>query len=438
METKLTLISQIAKGDKKEKVNNLMYLMSMEHLKESYFLLKRGKASGVDGVDVETYGTALSENLRLLTEKLKAGHYIPKPVRRTYIPKANGKMRPLGIPTVEDKVVQHCLTRILTAIYEPEFLEFSYGFRPGRSCHSALKHLDQIIMTRPVRYIIDADIKGFFDNVSHEWMLKFLRHRISEEKTVRLIARFLKSGYLEEGVFFDTVTGTPQGGIISPMLANIYLHYVLDLWFEKRMKRMCKGFVEMVRYADDFVICTEHEEDAKLLHDCLKTRLEEFCLSLAEDKTRVIRFGRDEYQKHKSTGSKCASFNFLGFTHYQGKSRKGNFLLGRKTDSKKMRNSIDAIGQWLSTVSKHAPVKEWWKPLKAKISGHMHYYGVSGNTRELKRFLHLVTAKVHKTLNRRSQRGYYSWEKLMKMIERFPLGEIKVYHNFYVNFKYSG
>lgn len=436
METKLTLISQIVREDSKVPIHNLMYLLSEEHLRESFYELEPDKACGIDGMDVGTYGLNLDENLANLVSRLKAGKYNPQPVRRTYIPKANGKKRPLGIPTVEDKIVQHCLTRILGAIFEPEFLDNSYGFRPGRSAHDALRKIDQIIMTEPVSYIIDADIKGFFDNVSHNWMLKFLQHRIDEPATVKLIGRIMRAGYLEAGTFFDTQVGTPQGGIISPMLANIYLHYVLDLWFEKRMKKECKGYVGMVRYADDFVICAQYKEDAELVHTCLKARLEGFCLSLSEEKTRTIDFGRSIWNK-KSGTKKLESFNFLGFTHYQGKSRRGNFLLGRKTEAGKLRKAVDSIYDWLLMVSKKTRIQEWWKILKQKVAGHLRYYGVSGNTRDLKRFLHLIHGKVLKALNRRSQRKNISWERMKKILELLPIGEPRVYHNFYVNFSYG-
>jgi group II intron reverse transcriptase/maturase len=436
METKLTLITRIVKGDPKVKIHNLMCLLSEEHLRESYHLLKRGRACGVDGVGIETYGEKLESNLSQLVNQLKEGKYKPQPVRRTYIPKANGKKRPLGIPTVEDKLVQQCLTRILEAIYEPEFLDHSYGFRPGRSAHDALKRLDKMIMTEPVNYLIDADIKGFFDNVSHEWMLKFLRHRIDEESTIRLISRIMRAGYIEEGTFFDTTVGTPQGGIISPMLANIYLHYVLDLWFEKRMRRICKGYIGIVRYADDFVICTQYKEDAELIHECLKARLEGFCLSLSEEKTRTIPFGQKSWNEKQRIGGELETFNFLGFTHYQGKSRRGNFLLGRKTEAGKLRKTIDGLYEWLLGVSKKSRIQEWWITLRQKVTGHLRYYGVSGNTRELRKYLHLVTIKIMKALNRRSQRKYFSWERLKNILERFPIGKPRVYHNFYVNFSY--
>ena len=438
MYTKLSLISKVAEGDKKARINNVAYLLDVANLKESYDQLKRGKAVGVDGVSLEDYGEKLEENLRDLVGRLRAKTYRPQPVRRTYIPKSNGKMRPLGIPTVEDKIVQHCLARILTALYEVDFLDFSYGFRPNRSCHQALLLLDQMVMTKPVQYIIDADIKGFFDHVSHAWMLKFLAHRINEPKLINLIGKFLRAGYLEDGILYATDKGTPQGGIISPVLANIYLHYVLDLWFDRRVRKLCKGFVGMVRYADDFIISAEYQEDANLILELLHARLEGFCLELAEDKTRIIEFGRDAYIAAKREGKSLETFNFLGFTHYAGKSRKGNFLLGRKTEGRKLRAKLKEITLWLIKIRNTASVKEWWGILRAKLIGHYRYYGVSGNTRYINAFHRLVLRRVYKWLNRRSQKSSMNWDEFKKYVARHPLGEPKVYHSFYVKFQYAG
>ena len=435
MDTKLSLISRVAEGDKKARINNVAYLLDVANLRESYDQLKRGKAVGLDGMSLEEYGKDLEGNLQNLVERLKKGSYKPQPVRRTYIPKVNGKMRPLGIPTIEDKIVQHCIARILSAIYEVDFLDFSYGFRPNRSCHQALLQLDRMVMTKPVNYIIDADIKGYFDNVSHEWMLKFLAHRTNEPRLLKLVEKFLTAGYLEDGVLFATEKGTPQGGIISPILANIYLHYVLDLWFDKRVKKACKGFVDMVRYADDFIICAEYQEDANLILELLHARLEGFCLELAADKTRIIEFGRGAYVAAKREGKRLGTFNFLGFTHYAGKSRKGNFLLGRKTEGKKLRAKLKEITLWLIKIRNTAKVQEWWGTLRAKLLGHFRYYGVSGNTQYINAFYRLVLRSVYKWLNRRSQQSSFNWDEFKKYVARYPIGEPKIYHNFYLSFR---
>jgi len=434
MQTKLNLITEVAKGDKKCKINNAAYLLDVPNLKECYGLLKKGKATGIDGVSVEDYGKNLDKNLESLVESMKRQAYKPQPVRRTYIPKANGKLRPLGIPSIEDKVVQKGMARILNAIYEVDFLDVSYGFRPNRSCHQALERLDKIIMTKLVNHVIDADIKGFFDNVSHAWMMKFLEHRISDPNLLRLIARFLKNGYMEESTLFATDKGTPQGGIISPILANIYLHYVLDLWFEYRMKPQCRGFAEIIRYADDFVICVQFKEDAERIQEQLRARIEEFNLELAEDKTRVIEFGRYSEINAKSRGVKPETFNFLGFTHYVGKSRKGNFLLGRTTDRKKLTAKLREMKLWLKEIKNKHHMKDWWNILKAKMSGHFRYYGVSGNTRGIRAFFQIVTRMVFKWLNRRSHMKSFNWDTFKAYLARHPLPKPQVYHNFYTNY----
>lgn len=436
MQTKLNLITEIAKRDNNVKINNAAYLLNAGNLKECFTMLKRGKAAGADGVSVENYEKNLEENLENLVERMKRQAYKPQPVRRTYIPKANGGMRPLGIPSIEDKIVQTGIARILEAIYEVDFVDFSYGFRPHRNCHQALDRLDKIIMTKPINHIIDADIKGFFDNVNHDWMKKFLEHRISDPNLLRLIARFLKNGYMEESKVYDTDKGTPQGGIVSPILANIYLHYVLDIWMERAVKPECRGAVEIVRYADDFVICVQYKDEAEKILEALKERLGKFNLELAEDKTRIIEFGRFAKVNASSRGMKPATFNFLGFTHFIDKSRKGNFKLGRKTDRKKMTAKLKQMNLWLKAIRNQFPAKVWWKTLKAKLSGHFQYYGVSGNFRSISRFYHLTIRLVFKWLNRRSQKKSFNWEMFEKYLKRHELPSPKIHHDFYTLFGY--
>jgi group II intron reverse transcriptase/maturase len=316
MQTKLDLLSDTARRDGSCRINNVAYLLGEENLKECFGQLKKGKAAGVDGVTLGAYEESLGENLRGLVERMKRQAYKPQPVRRTYIPKANGKMRPLGIPAIEDKIVQKGMTRILEAIYEVDFLDCSYGFRPNRGCHQALNRLDKIIMTQPINHVIDADIKGFFDHVDHGWMMKFLGHRISDPNFLRLASRFLRNGYMEEGKLCHVEAGTPQGGIISPCLANIYLHYVLDLWLDRVVKPRCRGAVEMVRYADDFVLCVQYKDEAEGILGSLKRRLAKFGLELAEDKTRLIEFGRYAKRNAAAKGRKPATFNWATFTRY--------------------------------------------------------------------------------------------------------------------------
>ena len=434
MQTKLNLISEVVKRDEKSRLDNLAYLLGEENLKQCFGMLKKGKAAGVDGTSVEEYGENLDLNISELVSRMKAQAYHPQPVRRTYIAKANGKMRPLGIPAVEDKIVQLGLTKILESIYEVDFMDFSYGFRPHRSCHHALKRLNQVIMTQPMNHIIDADIKGFFDHVDHEWMMKFLGVRINDPNFLRLIKRFLKNGYMEEGRLHATEEGTPQGGVVSPMLANVYLHYALDLWMEKVVKPQCRGAIEIVRYADDFVICVQYKDEAIKILAALKERLKKFKLELAEDKTRLIEFGRFAKQNALTKGQRTATFNFLGFTHFIDKTRKGGYKLGRKTEGKKLRVKLKEMNEWLKSSRNMYPIEDIWKTLKAKLRGHFQYYGVSGNFRSIRNFEHLSKKLTLKWLNRRSQKKSFTWESFTAYLKRHPLPMAAIHHNFYVGF----
>jgi RNA-directed DNA polymerase len=431
MTTKLTLISEIARRDSRAKINNVAYLLGEANLRECFEMLKKGKAAGIDGIGIEEYGQTLDENLKNLVARLKSQAYKPQPVRRTYIPKANGKLRPLGIPSTEDKIVQVGITRILEAIYEPDFLDCSYGFRPKRNCHQAVERLDKIIMTMPINHVIDCDIKGFFDNVSHDWVLKFLEHRISDPNLLRLIARFLRNGYMEEGTFHESGAGTPQGGIVSPILANVYLHYVLDLWVERVVKPRCRGTVEMVRYADDFVICVQYKDEADKILKALKGRLEKFSLELAEEKTRIIEFGRFAGPNAKRHGMKPGTFNFLGFTHYVDKTRNGFFKVGRKTDRKKMAAKLKEMNLWLKDIRNRVPVGEWWAILSAKLVGYFRYYGISGNTRSISNFYYHVRRMAFKWINRRSQKKSMNWDSWPLYLARHELPKPRIYHNLY-------
>jgi RNA-directed DNA polymerase len=431
MQTELDHISDKAKRDGSCRITNVAYLLNEENLKECFGQLKKGKAAGTDGVTLEEYGQSLGENLRGLVERMKRQAYKPQPVRRSYIPKANGKMRPLGIPAIEDKIVQKGMTRILEAVYEADFQDCSYGFRPNRGCHQALNRLDKIIMTQPINHIIDADIKGFFDHVDHGWLVKFLEHRISDPNFLRLVSRFLRNGYMEEGKVFNVEEGTPQGGVISPVLANIYLHYVLDLWVERVVKAGCRGVVEMVRYADDFVICVQYKDEAESILKELKERLAKFSLELAEDKTRCIEFGRFAKQNAEAKGVKPATFDFLGFTHYIDKTRTGRYKLGRKTDRKRLTAKLKALNEWLKGVRNLIPLREIWKTLKAKLAGHFRYYGVSGNFREISGYSAEAVRLAMKWLNRRSQKKSFNRITFAQYMERYPLPRPTIHHNFY-------
>lgn len=423
METKLCHITELVKASKEAKVFNVMHLLGeVSNLTQFFALLKRGKAPGVDKMTAEMYEADLERNLQDLVTRMKRWSYRPQPARRVYIKKANGKMRPLGIPALEDKVVQMGVHRILEAVYEPDFLDCSYGFRPGRNCHQAIAALHKMVREKPVNFMIDADIKGFFDNVSHEWMLKFLSHRIKDKKLLRLVRRILLSGVEEDGRVTPTMKGTPQGGIVSPLLANLYLHYVLDLWVEKRVKRECRGFVGMVRYADDFVIAVEYEDEAKAIMGRLKERLAQFALELSEEKTRIVRFGR-----HAGKGE---SFSFLGFTHYNAKTRRGEYKVGCKTDGKRFTRSLKDLSEWVKKM-RTVPMGEWWGLLGSKLEGHFHYYGVSGNSLGIQRYFFLAVKMVLKWLNRRSQRTSFTWDSFSDYLKRFPLPRPRIRHNLY-------
>jgi len=429
--TKLALISRRAHEDSTFQFTSLAHLLNAEFLRGCYRSLGKEKASGIDGKSWHDYGENLDENLVNLVERLKAKKYKPLPAKRVYIPKNDKETRPLGLPAIEDKIVQKGIARILEAIYEADFMDFSYGFRPKRSCHQALKSLNDTVMSKPVSYIIEADIKGFFDNVSHDWMMKSLQVRIRDSSLLLLIRRFLKAGYIESGKLVRTEQGTPQGGNLSPMLANIFLHYVLDLWFVKRVQRRVRGKCYLVRYADDFVCMVQYRQSAREIGTMLRERFAKFGLSLHPEKTRTISFGRYERQNARRQGRKANTFDFLGFTHFCGHSRKGKFLLGRKTSLKKFRKACKAMNDWLRRIRSVMSIEEIWPILAAKLRGHYNYYGVSGNSRMIVRFGYVTIRAVMKWLNRRSQRRSFTWEKFSAYLVHYSLPRPRIVHNIY-------
>jgi group II intron reverse transcriptase/maturase len=418
---RLERITRRSREHPREALTNLAHHLDVEMLEESYRELKSGKAPGVDGVTKAEYGERLEENLASLVERLKRNGYHPQPSRRREIPKGNGRTRPLGIPALEDKLVQRGLTKVLERVYEEVFCDFSYGFRPGRSCHDALKGLSRVIGTKKVNYVVEADIKGFFDHVDFAWLERMLEERIQDPKVLRLIRRLLRAGVMKDGRYEATTKGTPQGGVISPLLANVYLHYVLDIWFAKVVAPQSRGEAYLVRYADDFVACFQCEEDAVRFYGALPARLAKFKLEVAPEKTRMLEFGRFARRDAEHRGeSKTATFDFLGFTHYCGRSRKGRFKLKWRTSTGRLRKSLRSIGEWLRS-NRRMPLCELWAELKAKLRGHYAYYGVSDNGPWLGRFRLAVLRHVYRWLNRRSQRRSFTWRRLNAYVDAHPL-----------------
>jgi len=428
---KLALLTQRAWQEPHFVFTSLAHLLNGEFLRECFRSLGKEKACGMDGRSWQEYGVQLDANLANLVERLKAKRYQPLPAKRVYIPKNEHEKRPLGLPAMEDKIVQKGIARILEAIYEADFCDCSYGFRPGRSCHQALQAVDETIMRKPVHYVIEADIKGFFDHVSHDWMMQFLQVRIRDSSLLLLIRRFLKAGYMESGLWHPTEEGTPQGGNLSPLLANLFLHYVLDLWFERKVKPAVAGTCVLVRYADDFVCLVQHRQDAETLEPQLRERFAKFGLTLHPQKTRTLSFGRYEREKARREGRKPHTFDFLGFTHYAGRSRKGNFVLGRRTSRKKFHKACREIRTWLKQVRNRRRLSEIWAELAAKLRGHYSYYGVSGNYRMIRNFGYVVIRAVQKWLNRRSQRRDFTWKRLNDYLKHYPLPRPRIVYRMY-------
>jgi group II intron reverse transcriptase/maturase len=432
METKLTRIAELAKKNQNMKFTSLAHLLDVEHLKQCHRELPYGKATGINDVTKEEYGEKLEENIKNLVERLKNNAYRPVPVKRTYIDKpGTKKKRPLGIPDHEDKIVQRGIAKILNAIYEQDFLDSSFGFRPRRNCHDALKVLNVYIERRYTSYVVDADIRGFFDNVNHEWMMKFLKHRINDPNLLRIIVKFLKGGYMEEGKYFDTDRGTPQGGIISPILANVYLHYVVDLWFEKVVKKQCQGQAYMVRYADDFVCCFQYKSEAEAFYVALIKRLQKFNLDVAKDKTSIIPFGRFAEMDCKRRGEgKPPTFEFLGFTHYCSRSQKGKFRVKRKSSKRKVSAKLRKHKEWLKS-HRTMDIEHIMERLSRSLNGYYNYYCITDNSAAVKKFLDCVRQTLFKWMNRRSQKKSFSWDKFNLFLKKYPLPEPWIKVNIY-------
>jgi group II intron reverse transcriptase/maturase len=413
----LNRVRQAARQRKKEKFTALLHHVSVDTLREAFYALKRKAASGVDGVTWEDYEVDLEPRLADLQGRVQRGAYRPQPSRRAYIPKADGKQRPLAISALEDKIVQGATVMVLNCIYEEEFLGFSYGFRPGRGPHDALDALCVGIGSRKVGWIVDADLQNCFGNVSQEWLVRFLEHRIGDKRIIRLIHKWLRAGILEDGIVTVEDRGTGQGSVISPLLANIYLHYCFDLWAARWRRREATGDMIVVRYADDLVVGFEREDDARRFLDAMRTRFETFALTLHPGKTRLIEFGRSAAANREKRGlGKPETFSFLGFTFISGKSRNGKFLILRRTRRDRMRVKLEEVKEQLRR-RRQQPIPEQGQWLRQVVTGHFAYYAVPTNSRALSAFRHNVVDLWRRSLRRRSQKDHTTWDRIKEIAD---------------------
>jgi RNA-directed DNA polymerase len=413
-------IRQAAERDSKMRFTTLWHhVYSVDRLREAYFGLKRTAAPGLDGETWRHYGEELEVHLADLSGRLKRGAYRAMPVKRAYIPKADGRQRPLGVPVLEDKIVQRATTEVLNAIYETDFVDFSYGFRPGRGAHNALDALRVGIQRRKVGWVLDADIRGYFDTIGHEWIMKFIEHRIADQRVLRHIRKWLNAGVLEDGRLTRSEEGVPQGGSISPLLANVYLHYVFDLWADQWRDRHAHGDVVIVRYADDFVVCFQHWQDAERFLGDLRERFRKFGLELHADKTRLIEFGRYAASNRQKLGEgKPETFDFLGFTHVCEETRNGRFTVHRYTMRKRVVAKLKELAMELRRRL-HDPVPEVGRWLKSVLIGHYRYYAVPDNQRMLNAFRYWLTKLWLKSLRRRSQKHRTTWERMQRLAAKW-------------------
>jgi group II intron reverse transcriptase/maturase len=422
----LDRVRRVAKQDRKARFTALLHHVNIERLRAAYQALRRGAAAGVDGVTWQTYGQDLEANLHELHVRLHQGAYRARPSRRVYIPKADGRQRPLGIAALEDKIVQRAVVEVLGAIYEVDFLGFSYGFRPGRSQHDALDALTVGLKRRKVSWVLDADIRGFFDAIDHGWLCKFVEHRIADKRVLRLIQKWLRAGVMEDGAWTASEEGTPQGATISPLLANLYLHYVLDLWVQQWRRRRARGDMIIVRFADDFIVGFEHRSDAEQFLEDLRERLAKFALELHADKTRLLEFGRHADRNRRARGlGRPETFDFLGFTHMCAKTEKGRFMLKRTTISKRMRTKLREVKTELMR-RRHRPVPEQGHWLASVVRGHLAYYAVPGNIDAVAAFRTQAMRHWYRALRRRSQRSRLDWKRMDRLSTRWlPLARKK-------------
>ena len=388
------------------------------------------KAVGIDGVTKEEYGKNLEENLESLVGRLKKKSYKPQPARRVEIPKDKGKTRPLSIYCYEDKLVQEALRRLLEAVFEPHFYDEMMGFRPNRGCHEALRKLNVMIENRPTNYILDADIKGFFDHIDHEWAVRFIESRIKDPNITRLVRRMLKGGIMRDFQYEKTEEGSGQGSVCSPIIANIYMHYVLLWWFKEVVKPSLKGYADIIVYADDFVCCFQYKEDAEQFYERLKHRMKHFGLELEESKSRLIEFGRHAEERSRKDGGKPDTFTFLGFTHYCSKNRNGKFRVKRKTSKKKFAKKCREVNRRIAKM-RILPLPQIMKKVNQMLEGYYHYYGITDNSKSISDFCYRVRGSLFYWLNRRSQKESYTWKTFCAMLKEYPLAQPKIYVSIY-------
>lgn len=436
METKLARISQMSRENPAMIFTSIGHLINKEMLKSCHEAMDGTKAKGIDGVSKADYEEHLEENLDRLVDRLKRKAYHPQPARRVEIPKDNGKTRPLSIYCYEDKLVQEALKRVLEAVFEPMFYDEMMGFRPNRNCHMALRKLNVMLEKEYTNYVLDADIKGFFDHLDHEWIIKFVESRIKDPNIIRLIRVMLKAGIMKDYVFEETEEGSGQGSVCSPILSCIYMHYVLVWWFKEKIQPKARGFCGLVVYADDFVVCFQYKDEAQAFYKMLGDRMEHFGLTLEKEKSRLIEFGRFAESNRARRGErKPETFNFLGFTHYCSTSKNGKFRVKRKTSRKKFNKKVKEMSKEIreKVIILGLPIKDIVSWMNQVLTGYFHYYGITDNSGMLSSFRFRMMQLLFKNLNRRSQKRSLNWDGFNDLLRDFPLVKGRIYVNIYEN-----
>jgi group II intron reverse transcriptase/maturase len=422
--TKQQRIAELAELMPEAGFTSLAHYIDLGWLREAYRGVRKTGASGVDEVTAEEYEKDLEGNLRSLLERFKSGRYYAPPVKRVYIPKGDGKMRPIGIPALEDKILQRAVVMVLEPLYEEDFLDVSYGFRPGRSVHDALGVLWESAMEMGGCWVLEVDIKSYFDTVGHAFLREFVRKRVRDGVVLRTMGKWLKAGVMEGGTIHYPKEGTPQGGVISPLLSNIYLHEVLDVWFAQEVRPCLEGEAALIRYADDYVILCTSKRDAQRIEAVLPKRFGKYGLKIHGEKTRLL-----DFRRPTGAGGQPETFVFLGFTHYWGKSRKGYWVVKRKTAKQKLKAAIRRVYEWCKE-HRHDPVKEQWRTLGVKLKGHYQFYGIRCNSRSLSSFYEATKRSWHKWLNRRSRDKDMPWERYERLLQRYPLPRPRITHGY--------